>query len=175
MNLFAGAALALAARRSIQASPDAMVQKPFMNAASYLVFVFLPMGGFLVYLYPAWSWMYLVNPAETPVYVSVGAVLLYPLCGFIGYLSTERLLRRDSPLAWLPVVAGGVGSSAVTLILWERLVPVGRYAEWELDIARPMWLNGPWMWDMFLIGGVITGTFLLLLRTNSRLGKPAAA
>ena len=140
-----------------------------MNAAAYLLFVFLPMGGFLVYAYPAWSWMYLVDPQETPVYVSVLAVCLYPLCGFVGYLVTERLLRRGSGLFWLPLALALTGSTSVTLLLWKRLVPVGRYAEWKLEIARPMWLHGPWMWDMFLIGGVIVGTFLLILRRNTRL------
>lgn len=145
-----------------------------MNAAAYLLFVFLPMGGFLVYAYPAWSWMYFIDPSDTPVYVSVAAVALYPLCGGIGYVTTERLLRRGSRVPWLPLAVALTGSTAVTLILWERLVPVGRYAEWKLEIARPMWLHGPWMWDMFLIGGVITGGFLVLLRTNHRLTPPAA-
>ena len=175
MNLFAGALLALAARRSIQGSPDTTAQQPLLNAAAYLLFVFLPMGGFLVYAYPAWSWMYFINPEEAPVYVSVAAVLLYPVCGLVGYVSTERLLRRGSAVAWLPAMVGGLGSTAVTLLLWGRLVPVGRYAEWELDVARPMWLNGPWMWDMLLIGGVITGTLLVVLRMNSRLVPAARA
>lgn len=141
-----------------------------MNTAAYLLFVFLPMGGFLVYAYPAWSWMYLLDPQDAPVWVSVAAVGLYPVCGFIGYLATQHLLRRGAGgLAFAPLALALAGSTAVTLGLWRRLVPVGRFAEWELEIARPMWMHGPWMWDMFLIGGVITSTFLLLLRHNSRL------
>lgn len=168
MNVFAGATLALAARRSIQASPEAVAQAPLMRAAAYLLFVFLPMGGFLVWAYPAWSWMYLLNPEEVGAAVSVAAVLGYPLCGLVGYFATERMLRRGRGRPWAPAALGLVGSCLVTVGLWSRLVPVGRYAEWELEIARPMWRHGPWMWDMILAGGVIVGAYLVLLRANYR-------
>lgn len=150
-----------------------------MRSAAFGLFVFLPLGGFLVWEYTDWSWMYLVDARKTPAWVSVLAVLTYPAAGLAGHLGTERLIRRGtgavSPIELLPAAAGALGAAAVTLLLWDRLIVVGRYAEWELRLARPMWLHGPWMWDLFLVGTVIVGAFLVLARANAREGAAAAS
>ena len=161
--------LALAARRSIQAFPGGVLQPPLMRTTAYGLFVFLPVGIFLVHVYPAWSWMYLIDPSEHTPLVSFSAVLAYPVCCVAGYLLTERALRQGrAAVAYAVAAVGAAGATAATVVPLDRLTLMGSYKEWELGVARRVWHHGPWMWDMVLVGMVTVGAFLLVLRANRR-------
>lgn len=169
MNLALGAVLALVARSSITEHKAGMLQGPLMRTVAFAVFCFFPVGIFLVHHYPAWSWMYFLDPSTFHPLLSFSVVLAYPACCVIGYLLTERLLRRGRTRAAVGVaLIGAAGSAVLTFGFPGRLFRVGSYAEWSLDVARPAWYHGPWMWDLFLVGIVCVVGFAMALRANAR-------
>ena len=82
------------------------------------IFVFFPVGTYLLWRYPEWSLVYQSDSADTSGNLTLLA-LTYPLSSFLGYLTVSRFIRRShGALAfvttfvaiWLTVIAGFVCS-----------------------------------------------------------------
>ncbi len=100
-----------------------------------LLFVALVTAPLTLYLYlahPAWSWLYLVDPAHVPGLAVVPVLVAQGGIVVLGWYVGARLIRADKAPAGL---YSGVGSAALlailVLALHGRLGAYGSYADYH--------------------------------------------
>lgn len=125
----------------------------FKRSVFYQIFVFLVIGFYLATVFPAWSWMYYINPEEHSSLLTYGFVLNYFPAFLVGYFISGILIRRGkSQIVRIILGIDIVGLILYSLISWERLMFVGGYEEFIDGFARSA-LNYPFfLWSMAVIG-----------------------
>lgn len=124
----AGAAVVLAARTPLSKTWEPLRTRYFTAVLILTGAALVPTGLTLYVLFPDWSWMYFVNPAQVPLFIGLAVVLLGLLgASSMGFFVTHRLMRRRPRL--LPWSLGGAAGLFVTILATggRRLVTVAHY------------------------------------------------
>jgi len=128
-----GLAFALCARERVRA------EGPFASPAFPLVAIFVgvvltPVTLYLYLAHPAWSWMYLVDPAGVPGLAMVSLLVAHGGTALGGWYAGARLVRagkRTEQLAFY-ALAGGAALLLVAIALgWDRIGRYGTYGEFH--------------------------------------------
>ena len=168
ISLSTGQLFALTAARDIRSGDAARDRRAFLRAAGFAAFVWWPIGVYLMAVYPAWSWMYLVDPGAHP-WLGYAATVAYPAAAVAGYALGRALVRarRD---AWLVggIVAANVGLAALVVAPWRRFARVGSYAEWTAGGGVPLLADAAWLRDMTVIGAVFGAAAAAVVAYNLR-------
>jgi hypothetical protein len=178
ISLSTGQLFALTAAHDIRSGDAARDRRAFLRAAGFAAFVWWPIGVYLMVAYPAWSWMYAVDPVAHP-WLGYVATLAYPAAGLGGY-ALGRALVRARREAWLAfgIVAANVGLGALVIVPWRRFARVGTYAEWTAGGGVPLLADARWLRDMAVIGVVFgaaaAAVVLYNLRDRLRGARPRA-
>lgn len=106
--------------------------------------VVVPVGGYFLAEFPAWTLMYAVDPARLPAPL-VGWVVLYPLVGLVSFGLARRLLGRlGAPAVALLCVAGVGGTVGLLVWRWEALQVVSSFAAfWGQSAERRALIYSP--------------------------------
>lgn len=84
----------------------------------YQLVVFVPVGAYLMWRFPDWSVMYLLDVQDLP-FSGQSLVAAYPVVGFGGFVAARRLLHKGRTLsAW--------GLSGTAVLLAAGLLLFGR-------------------------------------------------
>ncbi len=112
---------------------------PFASPAFPLVAIFVgvvltPVTLYLYLAHPAWSWMYLVDPAGVPGLAMVSLLVAHGGTALGGWYAGARLVRagkRTEQLAFY-ALAGGAALLLVAIALgWDRIGRYGTYGEFH--------------------------------------------
>ena len=105
---------------------------PFVLVLMFVGAIQLPIAIYLYWLHPAWSWLYLIDPAKVPDLVLVLVILVQ--CGALlgAWYFGAYLLQLGKDRAILYSI---VGSAVVVLLLGVifagRLMQYGTYQDYE--------------------------------------------
>jgi hypothetical protein len=125
----AGAFVVLAARGPLSKTWEPLRTRYFTAVLVLTGSAPIPAGLVLYALYPDWSWMYFVNPAQVPLLIGLLAVLLGLLgASVMGFFVTHRLMRRRPRL--LPWTLWGSGLLFVLILVAGRN-RLGRVAHYD--------------------------------------------
>lgn len=118
VHLAVGLGFALAARDRVRADG------PFSAPAFYLVLmhaagVVLPVALYFYAVHPAWSWMYLVDPANVPGLAILPLIVGHAAIVVGAYYAGALLVRADRRKAVVYTIAG-LGVVALVLVLVGR-------------------------------------------------------
>jgi hypothetical protein len=127
-NCWLGLGFALCARERIRA--DGPFAFPaFHLLATFAGIVLVPITMYLYLAHPAWSWMYLTDPAGVPGLALLPLVVAHAGLPLAGWYVAARLLRSGRERILVYVVAGTpVVLLVATLLCWGRLGKYGSYA-----------------------------------------------
>ncbi len=140
INLFLGLWVPFCARKQLRNEVSMYGNPYFEFALLYQIFIFLPVSFYLYLKYPAWSWMYFVDPATLPVYGVVITFLSYPVAMLIGYGYAAKAARRDQirPI-YSAMGATLFGLAMLVLSTLRRLWTVASYSEYHQGLGAPLW------------------------------------
>lgn len=116
------------------------------------LFFYVPLGVYLYYFYPAWSWMYFFDPDSIDqLQLAILGVIMpssYLVSMVIGFKIIQFLLRRQlKKIALLVLGIAIIFLSAFCLLTMDRLLWVGDYQGWKKANAilllkhRLSWIN----------------------------------
>ncbi len=130
-----GLAFALCARDRVRA--DGLFASPaFLLVLTFVGLVLLPAGLYLYIAHPAWTWMYMVDPADVPSLAVVPMLAIHGGAMVAGYYVGGRLIRGDRQRVLVYILAGGVVVlGLMILLLRERLFSYGTYMDWQRNTA----------------------------------------
>jgi hypothetical protein len=99
---------------------------------SFEAIIVWPVALYFYLVHPAWSWMYLIEPARLPWGVSVLVLLAYVATLLAGYLAGWALLRAHKD----KIVFAGLAAMALGLIVFlivcrGRISHAGTYEEFH--------------------------------------------
>lgn len=98
----------------------------------YLGMIVAPIALYLYAAHPAWTWMYLVDPAKVPGFSLIPLVAAHCTAVVVGWFVGGRLiLAKRGTLARNVALAGFALSFVGVLVFWGRLGKVGSYQEYE--------------------------------------------
>ena len=163
--MLCGLTVALAARQQIRGGAAAWRESYLPGMLLFLALVPLPLGVYLFASYPAWSTLYLLDPAEVGflvVLLALGATLLLAVAGYqIGYRLCRA--RRDGVLVGM-VAAVGIGLLLFLVLAGDRLTRLTLDGDWRtaqvlsgtglvtiFALAVPLLLGG-WIFLLVLFG-----------------------
>jgi hypothetical protein len=118
---------------------------PFAAPAFPLVAIFVgvvvtPITLYLHLAHPAWSWMYMVDPAEIPALAIVPVLVGHGGMVVAGWYLGAYLLRTDKDRPARGALAGGALVALVaTLIAWPRIGTYGTYGDYHAGVAHDLW------------------------------------
>ncbi len=152
MNFILGNFLALFFREQLRAEPRRFFHPYLAAGLLFEGFFYVPLGIYLYYFYPAWSWMYFFDPASlNPTNLAVLGVIMascYLLSMVLGFQLARFLVRRGKDRAAVIIMALGlIGLGAFCLLTLNRLLWVGDYLVWKnhsgdlLLKHRLSWIN----------------------------------
>jgi hypothetical protein len=108
----------------------------FALVATFVGVVLVPVGLYLYLAHPAWTWMYLIDPAKVPslalvpVLVVLGGVLI--AAWYVG----ARLLAADKQLLLIYAVVLTLGLLvSMAVALRDRVFHYGTYEDYKRSIA----------------------------------------
>ena len=132
-----GASIAFAARVQIRTLQKPLFQARYFNALMlFQLMIFAPIGVYFYAFYPDWSWMYMVNTADSSGAITVMAIISYPIAGTMGYLVGYYSAKSSSN--WITIVfiafmfAGLVGLFAVA---HDKILTVGTYHQYHRAVG----------------------------------------
>ena len=99
---------------------------------SFETIIFWPVVLYFILVHPAWSWMYLVDPAKLPVGVSL-LVLVADIAALVGgYLGGWALLRaRRERALYAAIAVVGLALVLFLIICRGRLMHEGSFEEYH--------------------------------------------
>jgi hypothetical protein len=102
--------------------------------------VVTPITLYLHLAHPAWSWMYMVDPAEIPALAIVPVLVGHGGMVVAGWYLGAYLLRTDKDRPARAALAGGALVALVaTLIAWPRIGAYGKYGDYHAGVAHDLW------------------------------------
>jgi hypothetical protein len=135
LNVVVGSSVALAGYAT--ADQYKVLRSPALwTLVIFEMLVFLPIGVYLLARFPAWSIMYLFEPAALPIPAPYLAVL-YPIVAIAVFVVCHRLIVRARTRVALAVLAAGFILSILVFMLGsEQLVVLGTTAEYRTDVTQ---------------------------------------
>jgi len=156
-------------------------EKPLFNSTVFYkglcfqVFVFLPIGYYLVLRWPDWSWMYFIDYRDYPVILTYIAVGFYLVSFLLGYSITGILIKRGL-ISFTYIITGLFCAGCLALFLFgrENLFYLGRYNEFVEKTAEPFYKNKDFVLGFVIIGIYFFVPLLLIFRKElqKRLSHP---
>ncbi|MBI3179478.1 MAG: hypothetical protein HYZ27_07430 [Deltaproteobacteria bacterium] len=130
LNVAVGASVALASRAVIP--QQRLLRSPALWSLVIMqALVFVPVGAYLLWRFPAWSLMYLMEPASLPV-PDVALVVTYPIAAVASFVITWRLLSGERLAPAIAVLAGAlVVTLLITYLGRDALLVVGSVAAYR--------------------------------------------
>ena len=162
-----GMIVPLVCPRGISAAKSLLLNRYFLATVLVEIFLFIPLGGYLISFYPAWSLTYFFNPPDWPLekqQLLAGSVLGgYLLANIAGFALAARLTRSGrAKTAWIVLAGVAVALGIFSLVTLKQLTLVGTYADWTAvpRAAIPIWTHR----IGWIIGldGLLMGVVLLL-------------
>jgi hypothetical protein len=140
INLFIGLWIPFCARKQLRNEASIYGNPYFEFALLYQIFIFLPVSFYLYLKYPAWSWMYFLDPGEIPAYSVAITFLSYPMAMLIGYGYAAKGARRDQirPI-YSAMGATLFGLAMLVISTLRRLWTVASYADYHQGSGVPLW------------------------------------
>lgn len=124
----AGAAVVFSARGPLSKTWEPLRTRYFTVVLVLAGSALVPAGLVLYALYPDWSWMYFVNPAQVPLLMGLLVVLLGLLgASVMGFFVTHRLMRRRPRLLPWTLYGAAFGFVAIMAAGRHRLGRVAHY------------------------------------------------
>jgi hypothetical protein len=103
---------------------------------SFEAIIVWPVALYFFLVHPAWSWMYLIDPARLPWGISVLVLLGYVATLLGGYLAGWALVRVHKERALFAALAVlGVGLIVFLIVARGRISHAGTYAEFHAGRA----------------------------------------
>jgi hypothetical protein len=134
-SVFVGLVFAACARVQF-ASGGSPWGRELAAVLSFEAIIVWPVALYFYLVHPAWSWMYLIDPARLPAGVSV-LVLLGSVATLLGgYLGGWALLRvRKERALYVTLAAMGVGLIVFLIAARARISHAGTYDEYHAGRA----------------------------------------
>jgi hypothetical protein len=154
VSLAVGASFAYASRRSVE--HESLLRAPSLWAlVAFELFVFAPGGAYLLWRYPDWCYMYLIE-AGTLGIPDPAVALVYPIAALAAYFPTRSLLVKQRPWVALGIAMGGLVLAAAIVAFGHRQLSVlGTTEGFRGNTPLAAMLLSPLPWAL---GGVtITG------------------
>jgi len=147
-----GGALALLFEKELKSTRSGFFNPYFISGLIFEGLFYLPLGIFLYYFYPAWSWMYFFNPGSVSLLklALLGIIMTfsYILSYGLGFQLIRFLNQRGSKRGAKIILGSAVGILAFfSLFTLNRLFYVGDYQVWREGLAvlffrhRLFWIN----------------------------------
>jgi hypothetical protein len=132
LSVAAGSTVALASRST--ASEYRVLRSPaFWSLLAFELLIFVPVGAYLLWRFPAWSLMYLIDPDSLPMPPAYLAVL-YPVIAVSTFIVCRRLLLVRKLIAVLGVLGGCVLAVAlIGFFGFDQISVIGSTAEFRTD------------------------------------------
>lgn len=141
----------------------------FKRAVLYQIFVFVVIGLYLATAFPAWSWMYYINPEEHSTLLTYGFVLNYFVAFIVGYLIGGVLILKDKiKIALSLLILDIIALIVYSGLSWERLMYVGGYYEFIDGFARSALKYPFFLWSMIIIGIYFFVPLIIVAMKNQR-------
>jgi hypothetical protein len=163
LSWMVGFLFALSSRKA-QKDFSTPFNKYFKRGLLYQIFVFFIIGLYLATFWPAWSWMYFINP-EGKTGLTYLMVIYYILSYCLAFILAWFLIRKD--LEKILYALFGILIIAfllLTLIPLKRLMFVGGYEEFVDGFARSAFNYPEFFWSMVVIGIYFFIPLIILLR-----------
>lgn len=124
LNVAVGSSIALASRGTLRS--QTLWRTPALWALiAFELFVFVPVGAYLLWRFPEWSVMYLLDAGALPM-PDHGLAALYLVVAFGAFVATRQLLIKKRIWAALGVVAASLSLSlAIAYFGRDSLLRVG--------------------------------------------------
>ncbi len=135
-----GTGLVLFCSRQLKGAPRAVLNRYFLGAVLFQTFFYIPIGIYLYYFHPDWSWMYFINTADysptTVKLLGLIAIISYMLALIFGFQWAQFLVRRNrESLVRRVLVIALVVLGLFSLFTLHRLFYIGDYTSWQNDMA----------------------------------------
>ncbi len=170
LSLCLGIAFALCARDRIRA--DGRFASPaFVLVLLFTGVVLVPATLYMYLAFPAWTWLYMVNPSDVPALAL--APLLAAHAGVLlgGWFLGARLVMTDrSQIAGYAAAGGVVIVLILSAVLWKRVGASGSYEEFQAGSASGIFKVrlGYVLLCLALAAGAAAGFVALELSRDSR-------
>jgi signal transduction histidine kinase len=103
---------------------------------SFEAIIVWPVALYFYLVHPAWSWMYLIDPARLPWGISVLVLLAYVATLLGGYLGGWALIRmQKEKLLFAALAVVGVGLVVFLIVARGRVSHAGTYDEYHAGHA----------------------------------------
>lgn len=153
LNLAMGSSFVLASRATIPA--ETLVRSTSLWALIFFeLVVFLPVGAYLLWRYPEWSYMYLLE-AGSFGFADWFLAGSYPVAGLVGWGVARVLVRRDRE--WVALgfcVACTLLGGAVIAFGFRQLLSVGTTATFRAGGTMTALYDSPLAW---VLAAVVIG------------------
>jgi len=147
-----GGGLALLFEKELKSARSGFFNPYFVSGLIFEGLFYLPLGIFLYYFYPAWSWMYFFNPSSLSLLklALLGMIMTsgYVLSYVLGFQIIRVLNQRGSQRASKIILGTALGILGIfCLFTLNRLFYVGDYQVWREGLAvlffqhRLFWIN----------------------------------
>lgn len=159
--------------RGIGAAKSMVLNRYFLATVLIELFLFIPLGAYLISFYPAWSLTYFIDPGNWELgnlRILAGSVLAgYLVANIAGFLFAARMVRAgQAKVAWITLGAVAAALGIFCLVTFKQLTLVGTYADWTalprtsvpIFAHRVGWIIG--------LDGVLMGAVLLLTLRDLR-------
>ncbi|UCD84063.1 MAG: hypothetical protein JSU92_12370 [Deltaproteobacteria bacterium] len=171
-SLFLGALFALTGARPLKSTESTFRHRYFFRAVLFQLFVFVPIGIYLIYYFTAWSWMYFINPQAHSIWWSVLAICGYFLFMVLGFILAQYFIKKDQIGAARGVMVVGVlGILCFYLLPIRRLLVVGTYEEYVSGDAISIYRDLHWTVSMIVIGIYFGLPLFYIIRKNVLEGR----
>jgi len=138
LSLCLGIVFALCARDRIRA--DGRFASPaFMLVLVFTGVVLLPATLYIYLAFPAWSWLYMVNPSDVPALALVPLLAAHAGVLLGGWFLGARLVMSDQAKLGIYLAGGAtLALLVVSAILWNRVGTSGSYEEFQAGSTSGM-------------------------------------
>jgi len=162
-----GMIVPLVCPRGIGSARSLLLNRYFLATVLIEIFLFIPLGAYLISFYPAWSLTYFTDPGtwqtENLEWLAGGAMAGYLAANIAGFALAARLVRSGrSRDAWFALLGIAAVLGIFSLITLPQLTLVGTFADWTavprttvpIIAHRIGWIIG--------LDGLLMGVVLLL-------------
>ncbi len=173
LSWMVGLLFALASKNA-QKNSSSPFNRYFKRGLLYQIFVFLLIGFYLATVWPAWSWMYFINPEEKTALTYL-LVLCYVLSYLVSFVVGWVLIKKNLEKAVYTIFGFLIFMFLLlTFGFLNRIMHVGGYEEFVDGFARDAFNYPEFMWSMTVIGIYFFVPLIFLLRKTYKETTPWA-
>jgi len=169
ISFIVGHLFVLTAEEGIKSS-EWFFDRYLARAVLFQVVVFIPIGLYLYLNWPAWSWMYFIDPHRHPAWIGpLMATEGYLFALLAGYLVAHNFVLTDNKgAAYLTLIMAVVALLTLIFVPIKNLAHVGTYQEFVEGRAPLAIRNLHFSISMVVVGIYFFIPLLFLLVKNLR-------